>query len=93
MQRGRKGTATVQGMQLLAEQRCTPFAEALRGVTTTATSVVNMEPCTVLHVHPEVDDGADTIEAGLARLFAKDTLECGSGHQTLLLELPEVRRE
>jgi hypothetical protein len=97
VQQTRKGNAAVQGMHLVAGQRCTPFAESFRGLTATSyrtaqRTSLTLEPFTMLHVRP-LQNGRDTVEDGLARLFERsvdDSQQPGS-HQTLILELPKVR--
>lgn len=95
VQSTRKGNAAVQGMQHVAGQRCTPFAEACRGVTasshrTAQGASVMLEPFTMLHVRP-LQNGQDTVEAGVDRLFERNVDDVSGSHQTLILEAPQVR--
>ena len=96
VQQKRKGNEPLQGMHLVADQRCTPFAEAFRGLTAMTyraaqRTSVTLEPFSMLHIRP-LQNGLDTVEAALGRLFERgvdDSQQPGS-HQTLILELPKV---
>lgn len=96
MQKKRKGNEPLQGMHLVADQRCTPFAEAFRGLTATSYKTgqrasVSLEPFSMLHVRP-LRNSTDSVEAGLSRLFERDEDDSSQpgSHQTLILELPKV---
>jgi hypothetical protein len=96
VQQTKKGNAAVQGMHLVAGQRCTPFAESFRGLTATSyrtaqRASLTLEPFTMLHVRP-LQNSKDTVEDGLARLFERsvDDSQQPGCHQTLILELPKV---